>query len=24
VIRQLNFPQFSGKPKKVPFPFTVK
>lgn len=24
VIRQLSFPQFGGKPKKVPFPFTVK
>jgi hypothetical protein len=24
VIRQLSFPKFGGKPKKVPFPFTVK
>jgi hypothetical protein len=24
VIRQLGFPKFGGKPKKVPFPFTVK
>jgi len=24
VIRQLSFPQFGGRPKKVPFPFTVK
>jgi predicted Zn finger-like uncharacterized protein len=24
VIHQLNFPPFGGKPKKVPFPFTVK
>jgi hypothetical protein len=24
VIRQLNFSKFGGKPKKVPFPFTVK
>ncbi len=24
VIRQARFPKFGGKPKKVPFPFTVK
>jgi hypothetical protein len=24
VIRQIRFPEFGGKPKRVPFPFTVK